>query len=282
MLLGIVLSAALLALAGCSSDDETVATYDGGKVTKEDLYQELVSSYGEQGINMLVSDEIAKKEAKKLKVTVSKEQLDDALKSYTAQFGSDEAFKEMLDKNNMSEDEFKSKIKEQLLLENLLKERIQITDEEMKTYFEGNKEQFNQGEEVKASHILVETEEEANDLLTQLNEGADFAELAKKHSKDTNSAIEGGDLGFFGKGLMVKEFEEVAFSLAIGELSGVVKSEHGFHIIKVTEKKDAVEATFDDSKEAIKETLIYQKMQTEYSTWLEEKFAEYKLESKLK
>lgn len=90
--------------------------------------------------------------------------------------------------------------------------------------------------QVRASHILVKTEKEANDLLSQIRSGADFGQLAKAHSQ-CPSGKNGGDLGFFGKGQMVKEFENTAFSLESGQVSSPVKTQFGYHLIKVTDKK---------------------------------------------
>lgn len=282
VLLAAVLSSALIALVGCSDGEESVATFDGGKVTKEALYQELAASNGEQTVNVMVRDSIVEKEAEKLKVTVSKKELEESLVELKAQYGSDEAFEQALETYNVTKADIEKDMKSDLLLEKVLKKQVKVTEDEMKAYFEENKEQFSAGEEVKASHILVETEKEAKDLIKQLNEGADFAKLAKEHSKDTGSAIEGGDLGFFGKGKMTETFEKAAFALEIGKVSEPVKSEFGFHIIKVAEKKEAKKATFEDNKKAVKEALTNQKLQAEYSTWLEKKFEEYNVKLKLK
>ena len=122
-------------------------------------------------------------------------------------------------------------------------------------------------EEVKASHILVlstedKAEDKASNILDELKSGKDFVELAKAKSQDPGSGAKGGDLGFFTRGRMVKEFEETAFKMKVGELSGVVKSQFGYHIIKVTDKKEAGKQPF----EQVRETLMkeaYQKLLTE-------------------
>ncbi|GAG68398.1 unnamed protein product, partial [marine sediment metagenome] len=114
-------------------------------------------------------------------------------------------------------------------------------------------------EQVHARHILVETEEEANNLLLQLKEGlTDFAELAKEKSIGP-SAPSGGDLGFFARGQMVKEFEDAAFSLEPGKISGVVQTQFGYHIIKCEEKKEEYSPTFEEAKERISNILKYQR-----------------------
>ncbi|WP_223254486.1 peptidylprolyl isomerase [Bacillus sp. HNG] len=156
-----------------------------------------------------------------------------------------------------------------------------MTDDEVKTYFEENKDSFAQPEQVQASHILVDDEGTANEVATKLADGADFAELAKEYSKDTANAGAGGELGYFGKGEMVADFENAAFSLGIDEISDPVKTEYGYHIIKVTDKKEAKEATFEENKDSIYKVLFDQKISEEYSAWLTEKTEEYKIERSL-
>ena len=159
----------------------------------------------------------------------------------------------------------------------MIEPTIKITDEEISAYFEENKDSFAQAEQVEASHILVKDKATAEEVLKKLNDGGDFAKLAKEYSTDTSNAENGGSLGYFGKGQMVAEFEDVAFKLKVNEISDPVKTEYGYHIIKVTGKKEAKAANLKDNKEAIKETLLTQKLQTEYPTWLESKKAEYKI-----
>src|SRR5699024_5471286 len=162
--------------------------------------------------------------------------------------------------SGLTKDDLKGDIIQYVQIEKLVDSRISVTDEEINEYFEENKEKLGQEEQVKASHILVEDEKTAKDLKKQLDDGADFAELAKEHSTDPGSAENGGELGFFGKGKMVKEFEDVAFATKVGEISEPVKSEKGYHIIKVEEKKEAKEATLEEKKEEIKDTLYRNKV----------------------
>ena len=115
----------------------------------------------------------------------------------------------------------------------------------------------------------MEDEATAKEVLEKVNAGEDFAELAKEYSTD-GTAENGGDLGFFGTGQMVEPFEKAAFALEIGEVSDIVETEYGFHIIKVTDKQEAKEAVFADHKEEIKEILIEEEMNANYATWLEE------------
>ena len=140
---------------------------------------------------------------------------------------------------------------------------ITPTDKEIKTYFEENSSEFQQPAQVKASHILISidkkaTEEEKStaklkleNIKKEIMQGADFADMAKKHSQDPGSKNKGGDLGFFKRGTMVKPFEQAAFSMKKNELSDIVESSFGFHLIKVTDKKPEKKSTLDDVKEKI-------------------------------
>ena len=147
---------------------------------------------------------------------------------------------------------------------------IQLSDEQLEKYYNDNLSQYTQPERRKASHILFafsadeddKTKEtikiEAQDVLDKLNSGADFAELAKEFSKDPGSADKGGDLGFFGKGEMVPAFEEVAYSMKPGELSSLVETPFGYHIIKLIEVEGGEKEPFDTVKDKITSTLQYE------------------------
>jgi len=175
----------------------------------------------------------------------------------------EQARKDGVDKSKEVADRLED-LRKRLIVETYLKKKVeqeaQITDAELKKYYDENKEKFKTGEQVKASHILVKTEKEAQDILDQLKKGADFGELAKKHSTDS-TASKGGDLGWFSRGAMVPEFDKAVFSLKEGEQSGVVKTQFGYHIIKVTGKRPAGIRTFDEVKEQIKGTLLPSKQQ---------------------
>ncbi|QSX06067.1 peptidylprolyl isomerase [Sedimentibacter sp. zth1] len=157
---------------------------------------------------------------------------------------------------------------------------IKITEDEAKEYYEKNKSTFVNGEMVKASHILVKTVEEANDILKEINEGLTFADAAKKYSSCPSKEA-GGSLGQFGKGQMVPEFESAVFAMKVGEVSEPVKTQFGFHIIKLDEKEEQKELSFDEAKTEIENKLKYEKQNkvyTEKQNALKEKYTvEYKL-----
>ncbi|MFC2078964.1 peptidylprolyl isomerase [Candidatus Bipolaricaulota bacterium] len=121
---------------------------------------------------------------------------------------------------------------------------LDVTDQQIEEYFGENEANYGTAERVRASHILVETREEAEELLDQLNDGADFADLAREHSTDPGSGANGGDLNWFARGAMVAPFEEAAFSLTVGETSDIVETQYGFHIIQLTDRQDAALPVF--------------------------------------
>jgi peptidyl-prolyl cis-trans isomerase C len=164
-------------------------------------------------------------------------------------------------------DDFKKRLafaRNRLLMDSLLatKGKAATTDDAMKKVYEDAAKQISGEQEVHARHILVETEDEAKAIKAELDKGADFAELAKKKSKDPG-ASDGGDLGFFTKEQMVPEFSEVAFKLEPGKISDPVKSQFGWHIIKVEEKRNRKPPEFDQVKGQI-ETYVTRKAQAEY------------------
>lgn len=134
-----------------------------------------------------------------------------------------------------------------------------VTEADAKTIFDERIANLKPEEEVRARHVLVETEAEAKDIAARLNKGEDFASLAKEKSKDTNT--EGGDLGFFTRGQMLKPFEDAAFALDVGKISQPVQTQFGWHIIKLEEKRNRPLPTFDEVKEAIMAQLVQQKAQ---------------------
>jgi peptidyl-prolyl cis-trans isomerase D len=165
----------------------------------------------------------------------------------------------------------KRKVRYALVDMQAMRDRIQISPQDVQRYYEDNEQQYSTPEQVRASHILLKTEgkddaavkKQAEDLLAKVKAGADFAQLATKFSEDEGSAKKGGDLDFFGKGQMVPEFDKVAFALEPGQISDLVKSQFGYHIIKVTEKKPASKRTLEEVRAQIEDQLKWERAQTQ-------------------
>jgi peptidyl-prolyl cis-trans isomerase C len=166
-----------------------------------------------------------------------------------------------------NEKEFQTRlldIKEQLLIESLLKKKIasnaQLNDEELKKYYDANKDKFKKEKEINTRHILLKTEEEAKQIKEKLQNGEDFVELAKKYSIDPNAKTTGGELGFYPKGSLLPEYEDIAFKLAkVGQVSGIVKSQYGYHIIRLEGTKPPTFVAFEEVKDFIKQQLAQEK-----------------------
>lgn len=183
-----------------------------------------------------------------------------------------QASKDGLDKGAEIEEKLQD-LKKRLIVESFLKKKVeagsQVSDADLQKFYEQNKDKFKSGEQVRASHILLKTDKEAKDILAQIKAGGNFEELAKKYSADSSSA-KGGDLGWFGKGSMVPVFEKAALSLKEGQISDVVKSDFGFHIIKLTGKRAAGIRPLEEVKEQIKGAIMPTKQQEVFQKIKEE------------
>ncbi|MBI5574015.1 MAG: peptidylprolyl isomerase [Elusimicrobia bacterium] len=165
------------------------------------------------------------------------------------------------------------KLKNEIIMNELLKEKVVLGDSEVKDYYEKHKEEFEKPTEIKVSHILLPTDEDAKKIMERLKKGEDFAKLAKENSTDKTTAVKGGDLGFFGRRQYVKEFEEAAFNLKkIGDISDIIKTPLGYHIIKLTDRKQLKPQKLDDVETEIKQVLQKEKL----DKWLNEISKKYK------
>jgi len=166
-------------------------------------------------------------------------------------------------------------IKEQLLIESLLKKKIaadsQLTDNDMKKYYDTNKEKFKKEKEINTRHILLKTEEEAKQIMEKLQKGEDFIELSKKYSIDPNAKASGGEIGFHPKGTLLPEYEAAAFKLTkVGQVAGPVKSQFGYHIIRLEGAKPPAYVSFDEVKDFIRQQLIQDKQKELLEKYIED------------
>ncbi|MFH1856728.1 MAG: peptidylprolyl isomerase [Candidatus Omnitrophota bacterium] len=232
--------------------EQVLATFDGGEITLDEFnqilselpeqYQTLAQQDKEKVLNMIIEQKLLLKEA----LAGNLDKTEDAKKKIDA-------------------------AKDQILIHELIAREIQnisVTEQEMKQYYELNKNEFQEPEKIRARHILVDTEKEAKQILKELRKGADFAKLAREKST-CPSKEQGGDLGFFGRGQMVKEFEDAAFKLNPGEISDVVKTQFGYHVIEVEDKKPAIIKTYDEAIDTIKQKLTMQRQQQKINDLIE-------------
>lgn len=188
-----------------------------------------------------------------------------------------------LDHSFQEEEEFKKTLEEathgllqRYAIQKLLQD-VTATDEELHSYFERNKSKFISSDQLRARHILVEQEAEAKKIKGEIEKGLDFSEAAQKYSS-CPSKEKGGDLGFFEKGRMVPEFEEVAFALEVGELSDLVKTSFGYHLIMVDEKVTSGEKSFEEVASQLSQMVVQEKQGEVYDTKLAELKEKYSVE----
>lgn len=251
--IAVILTASVLTLAACNSDkgdnSEVVAETSGGNVTKEEFYQELKERHGDAVLKELVTVEVLSN-----KYDVTEEQIDKEVQNVKDQLG--EKFDSVLQQQGFKDEEaFRKMIRVSLLQEAAVAEDMNIKEKELKQQYEQMKT------EIQAQHILVKDEATAKEVKQKLKNGGDFVKLAKDYSTDKSNAGDGGKLGYFSTGKMAPAFEEAAYSLKVGEISDPVKTTHGFHIIKVTDKREKEDiGSFEENKDKVRRNIINQRM----------------------
>lgn len=240
----ILIIAFIAALAGCGNNDKRVlAKVDGDVITVKDFndrieklpkqYQDIIKNQKRNYLDDLIMEKLLYKKA----------------------------IKANIDKDRETQDiiaEATKKIIIARLIEKDVENKVKVSDEEARKYYDEHSEEFMLPERWRASHILVDTPEEASAIKQKLGQGASFEDIAKEKSKDATAKI-GGDVGYFSKGQLIPEFEEECYKLKVGEVGDVVKTQFGYHIIKLTDKKNPEVQEFSAVKDMIKRELIRNK-----------------------
>lgn len=296
----------VLAGAGAASyflfvkDKGIAVEVNGVKITETELQKEISktkSQYEAQGttiqpeqmasIRASVLDNLIIREILKQKsesYAVNDKEVDNQIASVRNRYDSEDAYKKALSEQGYDADSFRTAVIEDIKIRELIKEKVPQTatvgDEEIQKFYDDNPSYFTQPEKIQASHILVKVDKSATDeekakarkkierIAEDLKNGADFAEEAKKESEGP-SAPKGGDLGEFSKGQMVAPFEEAAFALKVGEVSGIVETQFGYHIIKVFKKTPESHVALEDVKASIQSYLLQNKNQSLLNDYLD-------------
>jgi peptidyl-prolyl cis-trans isomerase C len=291
-------------------DDTFVAQVNGVEISQIDLERKfnlIKERYASMGVPLdetklnefrdnilqsLIEQEVLYQESVSQGIQIDPEEVKGELENFKKQFETEAAFQKQLADMDYTEDAILSQIKEsktiQKFIEDTVMPTITVSDEEAKAYFDAHPDEFKVPERVSASHILIKVDPKASEatkaeamkkievIKSKLDNGEDFAELAIKDS-DCPSSAKGGDLGFFGRGQMVKPFEEAAFALNPGEVSSVVETQFGYHIIKVQEKQIATTLAYDDIKEKLIANLKEDKFKEMFPAYIESLKVKYKI-----
>jgi len=274
------------------SSDEVVAKVNGAIITKTQLNKAIKNIFDKakkQGKNIdraqlleikkkhledLIHRELLLQASKKANITITKDVVDKQLEKIKKKFPSVAAYQKKIRKLKVTENDLRSQIKIamaiQLFINNKIFSKVNVSEKKIHDYYKANQKYFDQPEKIRASHILIKVDPTAKqskknnalkkieDIYQKAKNGEDFGLLAKKYSQGPSSSKE-GDLGFFSKGQMVKPFGDAAFSLKPGEISGIVTTQFGYHIIKTIEKKPAKKTSYEDAKSQIQNLIMKQK-----------------------
>lgn len=250
-----------------------------------------------QAVQQLISAELLYQAGQKLEVKDIEKQIEDKLAQGKARFSNEQDFAKAIKDLEMDEKDLRDYTRRDLVISNFVEKtimpKVTVAEEDAKKFYDQNPDKFTKSESVKASHILLGVDpkatadekkvarEKAEKLRKELTAGADFAVLAKGNSTCPSSQ-QGGDLGYFSKGQMVPAFEQAAFALKPGEISDVVETQFGYHIIKVTEKKAAEKVEFKEARSRIEDYLKNQKVGVAVNEYLAEARKTAKIEVLLK
>jgi len=295
--------------AAKTSPTDPVAKVNGTVVTRDQLERALkvMAAQNQMGqpvagmtkeaedavLDQLIAAELLYQAGSKLELKDLDKQVAEKIAQSKAKFPDNAAFESALKSASLTVKELEELVRKDIVINTLVEKevaaKIAVSDADAKKFYDENLDKFKQGENIRASHILCgidpkataeekkKAKEKAEALLKEIKAGKDFAELAKTNSTCPSSA-QGGDLGEFGRGQMVPSFEAAAFALKPGEVSGVVETQFGYHIIKLTEKKEAGVTKFDEVKERLEEYLKGTKMQKAVADYIDSLKVKAKIE----
>ena len=247
---------------------EAVASVNGEVITQLDLYNQLIGQDGASILDELIQERLVDQAARQAGVVVTEAEIDQAVAEIRGQFGSEEQFLAALRSYSITVEQLRRDQAFSLKVTRLLTPSIPVDDTVLAAFFTANSTQFDQ-RTVHARHILLSTEQEAQAVKEQLAAGADFAALAKEKSTDPSAQTNGGDLGTFGAGVMVAEFERVVFSLAEGEVSEPFQSPFGWHIAQVLVTQGEA-PDFAALKDVVRELYLEEQVAERAGDWLAE------------
>jgi parvulin-like peptidyl-prolyl isomerase len=289
------------------SEVSIVAKVNSAVITKDDLAAEInklipqtyyhgnlspekKKEAEKKALENLINNELFYEEAKKQDIKADKDAVKRVLDATKKRYPSEEAFNTALKKQNLTVPELEGKIEKMQLVGKLLQKEVMITfsDKDISDYYNNNKEKFTQPESVKLKYIWIKRDptvpdfdakakSRSDEALTELKAGKDFSEVAQKYSNDM-SRVKGGEIGFIHSGRLPEEVEAVAYKLKTGEMSGAIKTDTGYHIIRVDDKRAARLMTFEEVKDKLKKELTEARREERKSALIERLRRDAKIE----
>jgi len=286
-----VVAIVLLFVVG-DSGGEVIATVNGVPIMKADVDEQidlikeqqpgifdgekgkdLEKSYRDRFKEQLKTNELIRQDALEKNVKVSEKEVDEKFDQVRKLFNDDDKkLEEALKQQGMTPESYKERIREQRLLEKTVNEVVEdvtVSDEEVREEYDKNKETYEEPEQVRVSDIVIKDEEEAKKVLASIKGGADFSQQAKDKSEDPASKDNGGDLGFRQINMFPPALGEAIGALSVGEVSELITDASGFHILKLEEKKEARQRSFEESKEEILQRRKLEKQRSKYLAYIE-------------
>ncbi|MGQ9604060.1 MAG: peptidylprolyl isomerase [bacterium] len=280
--IAVMVNGKALTEADIMQEEERLMRQFGAQIDTSQI-DEMKQVLRDQAIRNMIDRELLRQAADKEKIKVEKSDIQERIDEIAQRVGSKEALLERLEVMGMSEDALRLELENGMRIEKLIEKHSQVkkvSDEEARTFYDQNKERFVQPERIRASHILIQVDanasptekqaerKEAERILSELKKGADFAQLASQYS-DCPSKQKGGDLGYFSRGQMVEPFEEAAYALGVGEISGIVETQYGYHIIKLTDRQETRVIPFEEVKPNLIDYIQEEKKQEAIGKYLE-------------
>ncbi|MBI5574014.1 MAG: peptidylprolyl isomerase [Elusimicrobia bacterium] len=267
-----------------------------GEVMSQEDMDKKIAEIRKELLDQMIDQKLLLQEAKKKNIKVTKREVDDGMETVKDRFKrkngktltaveADAEFNSELKKQNLTMAKFRDKLREDIMVNKLIEDGVvrKVTppsDDELKSYYEKNRDKIDEPEKVSVRHILIRVEKNAStkeksqalnkikEVQMKLKKGEDFAKLAQQYSEDPGSQKNGGDLGFIVRGMMVKNFEDTAFKTPVGEISDYFETEFGYHILKVDAKQAKQKRSFEDVKLNLEKYLLAEKRQEEYEKYI--------------
>jgi parvulin-like peptidyl-prolyl isomerase len=286
------IAAAIVVTRGMQRGTAVAANVNGEVIYSSDLEREVaalarqynIDLNSENGrkqraeINKIVLDQVIEQrlilqEARRLGAEATTQQLDEAMTGIKRNFPTPAEFEMALAQRGLTEAALRDRLRTNITVQNVAAKvsTATVTEEEIQKQFQANRAQYDKPEQVHVRHILVESDAEARFALARLNRGEKFEDLARQLSKDPGSKEQGGDLGFVSKGQLVPEFERAAFALQRpGELSPVVKTQYGYHVIQFVARTAAQPAVLETVRNQIRRELLGKKQEADFQAWVKQ------------